>query len=514
MISTPRAGKRARLDARLIALTFLALTIFFGAELLIDLRLARAPVSFAETTEWSRSFVSNLARAMNVLSQLVLTCVSLSVPLTSNMYTPKFVEVFLRDRVNQATLSFYLVAMGNSIFVAYVTRDGFEPSFMIHVLAAQFAISLATIVPYYFYLFRSLDPSSISAHLALRAEDLIDGFVAGARRGAAPTFADKDALRERIHHLGNLILRSLDRADRDVALEAVEALASVLRRYALAKPRLPDEWFHPDRRHFVSTSERAFKFLELSRCWVERTGLDQLDLAFQAAVQKAPDVVGDIAKTVREIGAEADAGKDAALLRLVCRFFNSFVREALRRNNLRAIYDLFHHYGSLARELLHTRPHVAADIGKWFRYYGELASATGAPYVCGLAAHDLVRVIESAYHTESPAAGPLLETLTGFQRVDGRTGIRILKSKVLLAAFLEAHDLRAELARVEEACRPCPPEAIRQVERDFADALDPEFWEVTDRQENFDHVPAERAPHVRAVLARLAAAGAGSPLGA
>lgn len=505
MNASSRAGKRARLDARWIAIAFLGVTLFFAGELLLDLRAAHGTADLTETAAWSRSFGSNLSRAMNVLAQLVLTCISLAVPLTSNMYTPKFIEVFLRDRVNQAALAFYLLGMGNAIFVSYATRDGFEPSIMVHVLGVHFVIALAAIVPYYFYLFRSLDPSSISANLAFRAEELIDSLVArGKRRGAPPPgFADKEAVRERLNHLGNLVIRSIDRADREVALEAVQALQAVLKRYSQAKPRLPAEWFHPERAHFVSYSDRAYKFLELSRCWVERIGLDQLDLVFETALAKVPDIVGEIAKTVREVGLEADAAKDAPLLRLVCRFFNSFVREGLRRNNLRAIYDIFHHYGSLARDLLTTRPHVAADIGRWFRYYGELANATGSPYVCGLAAHDLVRVIEAAYLCESPAAQVLLQTLVDFQRVEGRTGLRILKAKVLLAAFLEAHDLKAEMGRVEESCRPCSSELRRQVERDFADAVEPEFWEVTDRQENFDHVPAEREPHVRAVLSRI-----------
>jgi hypothetical protein len=508
---SPRGWIRsARLDTRWIVVIFLAVTAAFGVELVLEAAHgAPDQASFRESVSWSRAFVPNLSRALNVLAQLVLTCISLAVPLTSNLYTPKFVEVFLRDRVNQLALGFYLFALGNAIFVSYAIRDDFEPTIMVHILAAQFLVALVSIVPYYFYLFRSLDPSSITGKLARHAERHVTEIAR--RRSSADDqgAADKASLVERLHHLGNLILRSLERADRDAALEAMHALRSVTLHYMHVKGRFPDPWFHPARRHFVSFSDRALQFLLENRTWVEMIAFQQLDLAYRSALQRAPDVVGDIADTLADVGIEAERLSDPKALRLTCRFFNTFVREALRRSNLQAIYDVFHHYAHLGRSMLEARPEVTVQIAKSFRYYGELAAATGMPYVGGIAAHDLERMIEGAYSSASPVAGPLLEVLVEFQRAEGRAGLRVLKSKVNLAAFFASLGLERERARVEASCCPCDPKLLRQIERDYADAAEPEFWEVTDRQENFDHIPADRAVHVKGVLTRLTSLAAG-----
>lgn len=495
---------RSKLNVRAIIVIFAALSLFFAAELAVDLLVARGrePLDLAKTPEWARSYIGNMSRAANVLAQLVITAIALAIPLTSTIYTPKFTDLFIKDRTNQAVLAFMLLGVANAIFISYLARTGFTPRIGIAILEIQFTLAVAMLLPYYFYMLRSIDPSRITAVLADRAER----FLVELARRREPAARDKDKVRERIHNLGNIILRSLDRSDRDVALEAVAAIERVLRRYAVLKRRFPESWFVPERRHFTGLSEAALGFLETGRTWVERLALNQLELAFQAALARVPDVVSEITFSVKTIAAEASENDDGPVLRMCIQFLNSFLREAIKRRDLRAVYDILQHYRRLARELLRARPETAAAIAGYLKYYAELARATGVPFVCELIGYDLAQIVEWAYEVGSDRRAALLETLLAIEPLtDGRASLRLTKAKVLLAAYFLEHGCEPECERVLAACGRVPAPLLRQIEKDFQETTDREFWEVTDRQVNFDWVAPERAPSVHDVMDRLRA---------
>lgn len=492
-----------RLNVKAIILIFLALNVFFAAEFFWDYRSsANATNELKFSVAWARPHLANLSRSLNVLAQLVITAVALAVPLTSTMYTPKFIEIFLRDRVNQFVLGFFIVGMGNAIAVHYWLRDNYAPTVEITIVQIQFTLAIAILIPYYFYMFRAIDPSRITVVLAERAKQYLDHLVS---RGTG-TRSEKDELRERVHHLGNIILRSLDRSDRDVALEAVGALHRVLRHYGEVKDRLPKGFTVPESAHFKGLSEVALGFLERDGTWVERTALHQLELAYCSALAKVPDVVSEIAEAVQVIAVEASRENDRRLLTLAIRYLNNFAREALKRKDIHAIYDTFEHYCRLAHVLLGSRPEVACEIARYFRYYGELARATGTPFVCELVGYDLSRITEWAYTMGAPRRQDILETMLSLEGGDkSRFSLRLTKASLQLATFFRQQKLDAEAERVLASCGKIPEDLLRVIEKDFASAHDPEFWEVTDRQINFDFVPPDRRPILKALIEELRA---------
>src|SRR5919199_787242 len=48
-----------------------------------------------------------MARAYNNVLAILLATIGLAIPLTANMHTPKLIDMFLRDRVNQVMLTFF-----------------------------------------------------------------------------------------------------------------------------------------------------------------------------------------------------------------------------------------------------------------------------------------------------------------------------------------------------------------------------------------------------------------------
>src|SRR5690242_2266927 len=48
--------------------------------------------------------LSPVARAYNNILAMLLATIGLAIPLTANMHTPKLIEMFIRDRLNQGVL--------------------------------------------------------------------------------------------------------------------------------------------------------------------------------------------------------------------------------------------------------------------------------------------------------------------------------------------------------------------------------------------------------------------------
>ena len=70
--------------------------------------------------------LSPMARAYNNILAMLIATVGLAIPLTANMHTPKLIDMFLRDRLNQAMLFIMALGAGNVLFVDYLVGPHFE----------------------------------------------------------------------------------------------------------------------------------------------------------------------------------------------------------------------------------------------------------------------------------------------------------------------------------------------------------------------------------------------------
>ena len=165
-------------------------------------------------------------------------------------------------------------------------------------------------------------------------------------------YAAQQELTTRIGQLGTITIKSLDRNDRDVAAEGAWALKLLLDHYGRHKSRMPREWFIVDRSNFVGFSEQALDMLVDAKTWYEMKVLQQLELAFLRALHGPTDTVAVFSDALRVIASRSHERHDEQALRLEIRFFNNFLREAIRSGELRAVYDVLHQYRQLARTII------------------------------------------------------------------------------------------------------------------------------------------------------------------
>jgi hypothetical protein len=486
-----------RLFLRSAAIALVAFALLFASEFLLEWQSAGYPgwssvswdgVNNAKLVD----VLSPMARAYNNVLAMLIGTIGLAIPLTANMHTPKLIEMFLSDRVNRWVLSWFALGAAHVLWVDYIIGPQFAPMWAIR-LAVFFAMAgWAILIPYFFYVVRFLDPS----RLVVRLRETTLGFVRrAAERDLDPQIAQTQ-ISTRVGQIGTIIIKSLDRNDRDVAAEGMWAIKVLLDEYDKYKSRMPKEWFVVDRADFVGMSDEALEMTTESKTWLEMKCLSQIELGFLRALGGANFTVSPFSDATRVIAGRAHGHHDTQALRLCIRFFNNYLRESIKARNLRAVYDVFYQYRRLARDLV-DRPEILRDIGQHFAYYAVMARTYGMVFAPQLALFDLGYVTRRAYERASPAAPDLLKVALGMPHRSGNDlHTMAVKAKLILGGFFIENKRDAEAELVRKNLGDVDVAAIERAEAELLAAERP-FFEVTDRQLNLEYVPPERREPLR-----------------
>lgn len=492
-----------KLFVRSFAIAFVAFALLFGIEFFME--WAKAGYPAWGSPSWAKNnpaklvdVLSPMARAYNNVLAMLLATIGLAIPLTANMHTPKLIEIFLRDRVNQVVLVFMAFGAAHVLWVDYMIGPEFAPTWALTVAVLLALVGWAMVIPYFFYVVRFVDPSRLVIRLR---EDAMRIIAQVGEREMDPTTA-QTALAVRVGQIGTIIIKSLDRNDRDVAAEGAWSIKLLLDHYDKYKSRMPKEWFVVDRADFIGLSDEALEMLTEAKTWLEMKCLLQLEHGFLRSLSNAHDAVSTFSDALRVIACRAEAHHDTAALRLTIRFFNNYLREAIKAKNLRAVYDVFHQYRRLGRELC-DRPELLREIGKHFSYYAVMARTYGMVFAPQLAIFDLGYVTRRAYERASPAAGELLqEVLSLPHRTNDDIHSMAVKAKLILGGFFIEKKLEAEAELVRRNLGDVPTDEIERSEAALL-AAERSFFEVTDRQLNLEYVLPERREPLRKFCASL-----------
>jgi hypothetical protein len=445
--------------------------------------------------------LSPTARAYNNMLAMLIAAVGLAIPLTANMHTPKLIEMFLRDRINQVMLIFGAVGAAHVLWVAYLIGPEFAPVWAYRLAVLGAMIGWIFLIPYFFYVIRFLDPSNILARIKRNVVRAVER----AEHGKENVGPAHDQVRDDLHQIGTIVIKSIDRADRGVAAEGVWCFKEILDHYRKQKSRLPPGWFKVERRDIVGLSTEALEIINLEGTWLEHAALWQMYLVYQNALTKAPDTLSALSDAVRVIGTHAAADNDDRVLELAVRIFNNFLREGIKKKDIHAIYDLLYQYRRLAVEI-HNRPELLGRLARYLRYYSERAVASGLEFMQAILAFDLGAMTACAFETNSSAAPTLLSELLALRhRTPSGTLSLLVKGKAIVGGRLLELGRNAEVEQVRLALADVAPTDLERAENDLLAVQEPAFWEVTDRQVNFEWVPQEHRDGLRQFFALLRA---------
>ena len=444
----------------------------------------------------ARNLINAFSRAGNQLVAVVFTTVSIAVPLTANMYSLKFLEFFLKDRVNSGMLLLAATVALNTILVQYATKDDFVPMLALNAHFALLSLAFILLFPYLYYLFRFLHPNTLLERLASECTHHLD--LATGRRNALAEH--RRHVSESFEHIANIAVRSVDRLDRNTAIESVHVLEDLAGRYRAHKARLPAEWFEAEKELFLSFSSAAVDEANASRSWVEMKILSQLRQMLGSALTRMHDVTSAVAKALRRFGLAEGVRSDPRLRELTVEYFNTFIRRALNTRDVRSVFILFDQYRILAEELLADDPELVLEIAYYFAYYGQIARDMQLSFVVDAAAHDLGALVRHASEAQSPIAERLLES---FLRYDGGGSLGVAKAQAILGSYFVMTDRAPAAAQVKERLRLLESSRLDRLTNELMAVRREKYWEVNERRMNMEYVPDVQRERLREFLGAL-----------
>jgi len=469
-----------------------------GTSIAFDALRAGIPLShiLRFNPDETRNLINAFSRGGNQLVAVVFSTVSIAVPLTANMYSLKFLEFFLKDRVNAGMLLLAGTVALNTIVVQYATKDDFIPTMALNAQFLLLGLEFTLLFPYLYYLFRFLHPNTLlerlagecQHHLALAARDQDD--LPEHRRRVSESF----------EHIANIAVRSVDRLDRNTAIDSVHVLEGLATRYQSVKPALPAGWFEAEKELFLSFSSAAVDEANASRSWVEMKLLSQLRQMLGSALTRMHDVASAVAKALRRFGLAPSVRSDPRLRELTVEYFNTFIRRAMNARDVRSVFILFDQYRILAEELLADDPELVLEIAYYFAYYGQIAKDMQLSFVVDAVAHDLGALVRHSWETESPVADRLLES---FLRYDGAGSLGVAKAQAILGSYFVMTDRAAAAAQVQERLRLLEGTRLDRLAAELLAVRREKYWEVNERRMNMEYVPDAQRERLREFLGAL-----------
>jgi hypothetical protein len=435
---------------------------------------------------------------LNQAMSILFIVTGMAVPLTANLYSLKFLELFIRNPVNVTVLIIIIFANISGLWTSYSLTTTVVPRFQIGLMLVLTVFSLLVILPYLIYVFRFLHPRTLLS--------LLEGEVKGSLQDAcfaAKAAVNRERVAETLEHIANISVRSVDRSDRNTAIEAVLTLERVARHYWAVKEKLHSSWFEADQNFFLGFSSLAMEEMTASRSWMEMKLYYQFYEVLRASSPRMPELTSTISKSLRKLGLEAASLENPALRELTLEYFNTFLRLTINRHDVRSVFIIFDQYRTLAEALEGKFPKEVLEVAYYFDYYGMAAREQGLPFVVETVGHDLGALVKKAWQSGSPIREDLLERFLQYDRQAKTALPGVKKAHALLASFFLYSGEKEAAERVRQSFQGLAPEMIQKLQEDLLQVTRQKYWEVSERRMNIEFVPTPQREKLREFLDRL-----------
>jgi hypothetical protein len=429
---------------------------------------------------------------------IAVTVVAIVLELAANRYTHRITQMFVREPINAATLGFFVVTTMTCLWVSSspMTSTGAGAGVWLAMIMAT--VSLASLLPYFAFLFRFLGPTNTIARIRADAIDSI-------RMSKGDVSARPTVVRA-IRDLEDIARRAQIQRDRSIAMSVVDALGELVRDYLPMRSALPQSWFKisgdlsrdPD---FVSLAPSSRVEIESNGTWLETKVLRTHLTLFEDALGTNRDVANLIALNTRMLGERHFEGaSDGSLLRLAIRFFNTYLRFSIRAGDIRSAYYVQHQYRLLAERALSAGDFEAAiEISNALLDYSLFAFEIDQPFLLQVGAYELGELVARADEIAPAAVDDLLDVFLHFDReslslesAQEETLSAVRREQVSLAAYFLYKGDEPRARKIHTDMIGEKPERLNAVRRGIEAAIGEQYKEFSDRGVNFSWVAPER----------------------
>ena len=469
-----------------------------------------------------QEFVATLAQVLSGMLGVTLSVVAIVVQLSADRFTPKVTELFLREKVNFYLFFFLILANVVSLWSSMALGFCDNPRLLIGLNLLLGTASFLLLIPYFRFVFHFLQPTSIIRRIEQQAQQAILGSLASgptrfllARRPLGPEQACPSApepystAQQRclaaLDEIKTIATSALRQQEGVILLEALDSLKALWLFYAEHKAHLPCSWFlltpalrrDPD---FASVDERLLSQIQAEGSWLELKILRQYQALFAEGLNGMRQVSTLVAIHTRDLGIRALQSQQLRLAEWVIKFFNTYLRAVINARDIRSGYNLLKQYRLLAEAALRQRqPALVLQIVSHFRYYSLVAYKAGLFFLWETFGFDLGVLAQLSCALQAETTEAILQVLLRLdqdpeseQQEATLRGIR--KTQVRLAAYFLSCG-REDWARLIYQDMQHEPLARLQIIRQELLSTAAEFWEFTDRGENFYYLEPALKPY-------------------
>jgi hypothetical protein len=311
---------------------------------------------------------------------IALSIVSLILQLSATRYSPFVVELFFRDKVSSFTLHFFV---GTAVFCVWIncllgwTELGFLPRFS--CLAMIIAVSAAslTIIPFFKYVFAFISPKT-------QIDIMVSEALSAALEPKKGTIINRQTkVLDSVQHLSEYALSAVHQKDAAIAFHSVSNMglivlevmrhkgSSALTKDLFAAFRETDETLSMPAFENVNSKSRE----EVYANWLLWMVLFELNSLFTEANKTLQDACQQITSAVLAIGVEGVTQHDLHTIRLVMKFFNTFMRTGVNGGNIKLCCRVLNHYRKLVEAMMRSQ-HLGEEVVQgvqYMTYYAHIA---------------------------------------------------------------------------------------------------------------------------------------------
>ena len=440
----------------------------------------------AAAAGWTMALVGT---SEGVAIAIVIVVVVLGVQLTADRYSPRIIDIFVRDPMNGVVLALFLGSIVFTIYVSAEIKSDYVPLVSVSTAVLLAVIDFAILMPYVRYMFSIMRAETIIRALRHRG-------LATIRRAAANgrDLEVRHNMRDCISQVSDIALGSIQRGDTQVCLAAIEALrALVVDEYIPAKSYLQPWWFKVDHVDMPGASDQTIAQVDRTRTWVEHTVLsDFVDLIGETPAFRK-EVIHAIARATRDLGGAAIREGDRELEDLVIRFFNTYLRAAMNQRAPTFAYATFNEYRTFAIQVLDVRPDLVLRVAEHLVAYGRSFDAAGMPFIIGTAAEDVADMTIASAALDLDRAVLMAQLLSGTLAAMAPVAQPIalngvLKAVIKLALWAVGSEHVTIVGTLARGIRAVPAGFIEDALARMERTTEGVFWEVSDRVVAFDWV--------------------------
>lgn len=390
---------RTRLNPSRIVLTVLALAI--------SAVMGWWVVTYGNRANFELVALPTANRTLNQLTAVVLTCMALIVPLTSNLYSPKLVKLYVTHPLVISGLA--LLVSSNLLILPTVfvpASNAWGQSFEFAISFSFFLILLATL-PFLYALSRFLRPSYFLRLLTERGYSRLQRL-----RGGNNASSNTRVLFDVVDVVTNIAMTGMNRGDRQLVLMALNALhrllAGVISHYQAA-----DHHWRSAHACFVPGLAREGRaLLTREKIWPEAYVLAQMLKVMEVANRRQHEILGELADQLVDSARLAYERDLDNIVELHVMAFNTLLRESIDERDLRRFQNVSYHYRELLLLFVGQPDRLQRDA-QHLLHYGRLARRQNLEFGLETVIYDLAELLVCVGAQSSTQAIALLNGATG-----------------------------------------------------------------------------------------------------